>query len=371
MLPEFDKVKVELGHASYEILISAGLLEHLGQIIEPYLQRKSVAIITDRNVAAFHLEKLQHVLDMNSIQHCSFRIEPGESSKDWVNLQETVEWLLKMRIERDDMILAFGGGVVGDLAGFAASVVRRGVSVIQIPTTLLSQVDSSVGGKTGINSVCGKNLIGSFYQPKMVLIDSSMLQTLSGREFLSGYSEIVKYALLGDRVFFDWLQKNKKKLLMRHQATLNEAIKRSCLAKSKLVTLDERENGQRALLNLGHTFGHALEAATNFSDRLIHGEAVSIGCVLAFELSVDMGFCSKEDCDEVKAHFRDLGLKTDIEQIEGPLPRADRLLELMLNDKKVKRGNLNLILVEQIGAAFVSENINIPILMTFLQKKFG
>ncbi len=371
MLPKYDTVRVKLDDYSYNIVIGEDLLHFTGKILDKHLNRRRVAIVTDDNVAKLHLPKLKKSLDLCQIDYCCLSIQHGEASKSWTTLEKTVEWLLDNRVERDDLILAFGGGVLGDLVGFAASILRRGVSLIQIPTTLLAQVDSSVGGKTGINSKSGKNLVGTFYQPKLVVIDTSVLKSLNIRDFLSGYSEIVKYGLLGDKSFFDWLNKNGKQLIGGKQAILRESVKKSCSAKAKIVSSDEKEKGQRALLNLGHTFGHALEVATGFSDRLIHGEAVSIGCVMAFEFSRDMGFCTDSDLNQVVAHFKKMGLKVDVKEVPVKLPKTDDFISLMLNDKKVKEGVMNLILVRGIGFAFVQEQTDLSKLRTFLLKKFG
>ena len=371
MMVDYDVLKVKLNDSSYEILIGSLLLERMGSIILPNLQRKKVAIVTDSNVANLYLERLISSLDECYISYDTLVLAPGELTKNWASFNKTVEWLIEKKIERDDIVVALGGGVIGDLVGFAASVVRRGVSVVQIPTTLLSQVDSSVGGKTGINSPQGKNLIGTFHQPKLVVIDSTVLKTLTKRDFLSGYSEVVKYGLLGDKLFFEWLIDNKNGFFDCDLHVLREALRRSCLAKVDIVTKDEKEKGQRALLNLGHTFGHALESATNYSDILLHGEGVSIGCVLAFKLSVEMGFCETSEVTKVIKHFKEIGLKTAFSDLPFKLPSADKFLSLMLNDKKVKNGALNLILANRIGDAFIAENVDLNLVLEFLIKELS
>ena len=264
---------------------------------------------------------------------------------------------MDQKIERRDVVVAFGGGVIGDLVGFAAAILRRGVRFVQIPTSLLAQVDSSVGGKTGINARQGKNLIGAFHQPVLVLADTAVLGTLTARDFLSGYGEVVKYGLLGDATFFEWLEEQGPKLAAGDMAARVEAVRQSVQMKADIVMRDETEQGDRALLNLGHTFCHALEAATGFSDRLLHGEGVAIGCALAFELSSRMGLCAQEDPSRVRAHLKEMGMKTDLADIDGALPDADGLLELMGQDKKVVDGQLKFILARGIGEAFVTGDV--------------
>ena len=281
----------------------------------------------------------------------------GEATKGWDQFSRAVDWLLAEKVERRDVVIAFGGGVIGDLAGFAAAVLRRGVRFVQIPTSLLAQVDSSVGGKTGINSTHGKNLIGAFHQPSLVLADIGVLGTLTPRDFLSGYGEVVKYGLLGDAAFFDWLERNGPALASGDMALRQYAVRRSVEMKARIVERDETEEGDRALLNLGHTFCHALETATGYSGRLLHGEGVAIGCALAFELSQRMGLCSQEEPSRVRAHLRAMGMKADLADIPGDLPDADGLLALMAQDKKVVDGKLRFILARGIGAAFLASDV--------------
>lgn len=358
---------VDLPGRSYDIAIGPGLLAEAGVRIRPFLSRPKVAIITDETVAALHIETLQTGLANAGISSNFIAMTPGEKTKGWNGIETAVEWLIEQRVERDDVVVAFGGGVIGDLAGFAAAILRRGVEFVQIPTSLLAQVDSSVGGKTGINSPLGKNLIGAFHQPKLVLADTDVLDTLSSREFASGYGEVVKYGLLGDTIFFDWLEKNGPKLMAGDQVTRIAAIKRSCEMKAEIVVRDEKERGDRVLLNLGHTFGHALEAATGYSDRLLHGEGVAIGCVLAFELSQKLGLCSQEAPSRVRQHLTMMGMKKDLSDITGNLPDADGLIALMGQDKKVTDGKIAFILARAIGEAFVEKNVDMDAVKAVLK----
>ena len=351
-----DRVRVELGARAYDLRIGEGLIARAGAEIAPLLRRRRVAVITDETVAALHLETLREGLAAEGIAMTALALPAGEATKGWPQFERSVDWLLAEKVERRDLVLAFGGGVIGDLAGFAAAVLRRGVRFVQIPTTLLAQVDSSVGGKTGINSKHGKNLIGAFHQPSLVLADIGVLATLPRRDFLAGYGEVVKYGLLGDAGFFDWLEIEGPKLA-GSPALVQAAVRRSVEMKAEIVARDETEEGDRALLNLGHTFGHALEAATGYSDRLLHGEGVAIGCALAFELSQRLGLCSQEAPSRVRAHLRAMGMKVDLGDIPGALPDADGLLTLMAQDKKVVDGRLRFILARGIGAAFVSDQV--------------
>jgi 3-dehydroquinate synthase len=281
----------------------------------------------------------------------------GEATKGWDGLARAVDGLLADRVERRDMVVALGGGVIGDLAGFASAILRRGVRFVQVPTTLLAQVDSSVGGKTGINSVHGKNLVGAFHQPTLVLADIGLLDTLPARDFLSGYGEVAKYGLLGDAAFWVWLERHGPGLAAGDRTLRAQAVARSVAMKAAIVERDETEEGDRALLNLGHTFGHALEAATGYSDRLLHGEGVAIGCALAFELSARLGLCAQETPSRVRAHFRAMGLRTDLADIPGDLPGPEGLMALMAQDKKVRDGKLRFVLAHGIGAAFVADDV--------------
>ena len=352
-----DIVAVDLGARSYEGRIGPGLIDRAGAELAPLLRRKQVAVITDETIAAAHLSRLEASLKAEGIAMQSLALPPGEKTKGWPQFSRAVEWLLEQKTERRDLVIAFGGGVVGDLAGFAAAVLRRGVRFAQIPTTLLAQVDSSVGGKTGINTAQGKNLVGAFHQPSLVLADIDLLATLPRRDFLAGYGEVVKYGLLGDAGFFDWLEAHGPAMADGDVLARQYAVTRSVQMKAGIVSRDETEAGERALLNLGHTFCHALEQATHYSDRLLHGEGVAIGCALAFELSQRLGLCSQEAPSRVRAHLKAMGMKTDLADIPGELPGAEALLALMGQDKKVVDGRLRFVLARGIGTAFVAEDV--------------
>lgn len=361
-------VNVELAERSYQIKIGTGLIERAGAEIAPLLQRPRVAVVSDENVAALHLDRLRSGLAEAGIEMVSLILPAGESTKAWPEFCRTVEWLLAQKIERRDLVIAFGGGVIGDLVGFAASVLRRGVRLVQIPTSLLAQVDSSVGGKTGINAPQGKNLIGAFHQPSLVLADIGVLGTLKPRDFLAGYGEVVKYGMLGDLEFFEWLEVNGPALAAGDMGLRSEAVRRSCQAKADIVARDETEQGDRALLNLGHTFCHALESATGYGTRLLHGEGVAIGCALAFEVSARSGLCSQEDPSRVRAHLRAMGMKVDLADIAGDLPDADALIALMGQDKKVVDGQVNYIMVRGIGQAFVTSDVDSAVVNAVLSE---
>lgn len=366
-----ETVHLPLGERSYDILIGPGLIPEAGALLGPHLARPRVAIITDEVVADLHLAALEAGLAASGVASVSLALPSGESTKGWDQFSRTVDWLLEQRIERNDLIVAFGGGVIGDLAGFAAAVLRRGVGFVQLPTTLLAQVDSSVGGKTAINSVHGKNLIGAFYQPQLVLADTDVLTSLKQRDFLAGYGEVVKYGMLGDSGFFTWLEENGPALAAGDQVVRIAAVKRSCEMKAEIVARDETEQGDRALLNLGHTFCHALEAATGYSDRLLHGEGVAIGCALAFELSARLGLCSQEDPSRVREHLAAMGMKKDLADIPGELPEAQTLLDLMGQDKKVIDGALRFILARGIGEAFVTSDVPLDAVKTLLKEQLA
>ncbi len=348
-----ETVSVPLGARGYDIHIGEGLIAEAGALIAPHLRRPRVAVLTEARVGALHLEALKAGLEAGGITMAALALPAGEATKGWTGLERAVEWLIEQEVARDDLVLAFGGGVIGDLAGFAAAILRRGVGFVQIPTTLLAQVDSSVGGKTGINSALGKNLIGAFHQPRLVIADTTLLGTLPARDFLAGYGEVMKYGLLGDAPFFAWLEANGPRLAAGDGALRREAIRRCCTMKAGIVVRDETEQGERALLNLGHTFGHALEAATGYSDRLLHGEAVAIGCLLAFEVSAAMGLCPGQAPERVAAHLAAMGMTSRLEDIPGPLPGAEALLALMAQDKKVRDGRVAFVLARDIGAAYV------------------
>jgi 3-dehydroquinate synthase len=362
-------VDVALGDRAYDIVIGRGVLSSLGSRIAKLRPGVRTAIVTDKTVAQHWLAATEASLGDAGIASSRIVVGEGEASKSYAVLQDVCEGLIAAKIERNDLVIALGGGVIGDLAGFAASIVRRGVDFVQVPTSLLAQVDSSVGGKTGINSPHGKNLIGAFHQPVLVVADTAVLDTLSPRQFRAGYAEVAKYGVLGDEGFFAWLEKNHAEIVSG-DAAREHAIATSCRAKAAIVTRDERENGERALLNLGHTFGHALEAATGFSDRLFHGEGVSIGMVLAAEFSAHLGMLAPSDAQRVQTHLADAGLPTRLQDIAGfrqeGLADADALMTLMAQDKKVKRGRLTFILLEKIGKAVIANDVDAPVVRDFL-----
>lgn len=345
-------VRVDLGQRAYDIKVGGGLLEQAGEHIAPLLRRPFAVVVTDSNVAATHLDTLKRALALKNIGCEAIILPPGESQKSYAGFERLCEALLALKIERRDHLIALGGGVIGDLVGFAASVLRRGMDFIQVPTSLLAQVDSSVGGKTAINSRQGKNLIGAFHQPKLVLADVALLNTLSPRELRAGYAEVVKYGLLGDADFYGWLEKNGAKLLAGDVTLRTEAVARCCAHKARIVAADEREEGERALLNLGHTFGHALEAETGYSQRLLHGEGVAVGMALAFRLSARLGLCAGDLAPRIEAHLAESGLPCRLADVDGARQfRPAVLLDHMKQDKKVRDGKLVFILAEAIGRA--------------------
>lgn len=350
-------VHVPLGDRSYDILIGPGLMARAGGEITSRIKGRRAAIVTDENVGARYIDGLMDSLQTDGIEAVSVTLPAGEKTKSFDSLTNVCDVLLEARIERNDTVIALGGGVIGDLTGFAAGIVRRGVRFVQIPTSLLSQVDSSVGGKTGINARQGKNLIGIFNQPDLVLADTDVLDTLSEREFRAGYAEVAKYGLIDKPDFFEWLEKNWRDVFAGGAARI-EAIAVSCQAKADVVAADERENGRRALLNLGHTFGHALEAATKYdSSRLVHGEGVSIGMVLAHRFSARMNLASPDLADRVEAHLRAVGLPTRMSEIPGELPPTEVLMDAIAQDKKVKGGKLTFILTRGLGESFVADDV--------------
>ena len=365
-------VDVALGDRAYDIVIGRDVLASLGKRIAALRPGVRTAIVTDRTVARHWLAKTEASLTEAGISTSHVTVEEGEGSKSYAVLERVSEALIAAKIERNDLVVALGGGVVGDLAGFAAAILRRGVDFVQVPTSLLAQVDSSVGGKTGINSPQGKNLIGAFHQPVLVVADTAVLDTLSPRQFRAGYAEVAKYGLLGDEAFFAWLEKNHSDIFSGGGAR-EHAIATSCRAKAAIVSRDERENGERALLNLGHTFGHALEAATGFSDRLFHGEGVSVGMVLAAQLSAQLGMIAQDDAARIKHHLADVGLPTALQDIAGfaqeGLANADALMALMAQDKKVKRGRLTFILLQAIGRAVIAPDVEPSLVRDFLKAK--
>ncbi len=362
---EDERLRVELGPRSYEIVVGPGLIARAGRLILPLMRRRQAIIVSDENVTRHYLAPLRASLAEAGIAEASAILPPGEETKDLAHFGRLVEEILGFGIERGTMLLALGGGVVGDIAGFAAASLLRGIDFAQIPTTLLAQVDSSVGGKTAINTRSGKNLLGAFHQPRLVLADSDVLKTLPRRELLSGYAEIVKYGLLGDREFFSWLEEQGEKVLSLEGAALRRAVLKSCRMKAAIVTADEREAGQRALLNLGHTFAHALEAETGFGERLLHGEAVAIGMVLAFDFAAALAIAPREDAERVRRHLGSVGLPTGLSAI-GLQRKAERLLAHMRLDKKVEEGRIALVLPRRIGEAFVMKEAPARELKEFL-----
>jgi 3-dehydroquinate synthase len=361
-------VQVALGDRSYDIAIGRGLLESLGKRVSALKPGAKAAVVSDENVAHHYLAAAQSALAQAGISATPVVVAPGEGSKSFATLERVCDALLMARIERGDVVIALGGGVVGDLAGFAASVVRRGIDYVQVPTSLLAQVDSSVGGKTAIDSPHGKNLIGAFYQPILVVADTSVLDTLSAREFRSGYAEVAKYGLLGDGGFFAWLEANWRDVFSGGAAR-EHAIATSCRMKADIVARDERENGERALLNLGHTFGHALEAGAGFSQRLLHGESIAIGTSLAFAFSARLGLIPPADAERVKQHFLNVGLPISLADVAGGVPDTDELMQLIAQDKKVKRGKLTFILARRIGEAFVANDVDAAEVRAFLAEQ--
>lgn len=364
-------VSVPLGGRSYDVLIGPDLLTEAGRLIAGRLGKAKCGIVTDENVAKHHLATLEASLRAEGRHKGSIVLPPGEATKSFRELGPLSERLLEMGLERGDLVVAFGGGVIGDLAGFAAGILRRGVRFVQIPTTLLAQVDSSVGGKTGINTPQGKNLIGMFHQPSLVIADTDTLKTLPAREMRAGYAEVVKYGLLGDAGFFTWLEQAYEGIFTYDQETLVTAIETSVKAKAGIVGRDEHETGERALLNLGHTFGHALEAWTGYSDRLLHGEGVAIGTCLAFRFSESLGLCPPGTAERVTRHIEAVGLPTKIADIPGGKADAETLVTLMGQDKKVRDGALTFILTRDIGEAFVAHDVPPDQVRDFLTREIA
>lgn len=365
------RLPLDLGERSYDILIGENLLTQAGELIAPLLPRPNVVIITDENVAPHCLPTLEISLKAQGIENRTITLPAGEQNKSMPNLQTLTENLLAHKIDRKTTLIALGGGVIGDLTGFAAAITMRGIPFIQIPTSLLAQVDSSVGGKTGINTPQGKNLIGAFHQPRLVLVDIGSLKSLSDRHLRAGYAELVKYGLINDASFFDWCEENGSAILNHDSKAQIHAIYKSCASKAALVAEDEKEHGNRALLNLGHTFGHALEAEVGYSDRLIHGEAVAIGTTIAFDLSVRMGICQQNDADRIRRHLGSLGLPTrisDIAKTNGPqiVWTTQKLLDHMGHDKKTEGGKLTFIMAKGIGHSFITNEVPIDLLKATL-----
>ena len=362
------RIEVGLGRRSYDIVAGPGLIERAGDHLLPVLRRRHIAVVTDDNVAAQHLPRLAAGLTAAGIEFVTVVLPPGEATKSFRYLENLLTRLLEAGLDRGSCILALGGGVIGDLAGFAAAVLLRGIDYVQIPTTLLAQVDSAVGGKTAIDTPQGKNQIGAFHQPRLVLADTTALTTLPDRELRAGYAEVAKYGLIDRPDFFGWLEENSVRVLAREDDALAHAIAVSCEAKAGVVAADEREVGRRALLNLGHTFGHAFEAETGFGEALLHGEAVSLGMVLAFRMSVRLGLCPPEDLVRMRAHLAGAGLPIDPPGANASQARRDALMERMRRDKKTEAGHIVLVLARGIGRAFVHREVGEDALVTLLDE---
>ncbi len=362
------RIEVGLGERSYDVLVGPGLIARAGELVAPHAPRRRTAVVTDETVAALHGQALAASLAGAGLDAPMIVVTPGEQTKSFEGLADLSDRLLALGLDRGDRIVAFGGGVVGDLAGFAAAIYKRGIDFIQVPTTLLAQVDSSVGGKTAIDTPRGKNLIGAFHQPRLVLADLDVLATLPDRQMRAGYAEVIKYGLLGDFAFFEWLEAHGQAVLQRQADPLGQAVARSVEMKALIVGEDERETGgRRALLNLGHTFGHALEAETGFGEDLLHGEAVAIGCALAFRFSARQGLCSGQDADRAGAAIAAARLPVRLDQLSGGPFSADRLLAHMAQDKKAEGGKLNFILARAIGEAFVARDVDAEDVRIFLR----
>ena len=361
-----EKIRVEMGERAYDVMVGGGLFERAGEFVAPLLKRKRIFVLTDTTVAETHGGRLARGLEAAGISAKLMVLPPGEGAKSWAQLGQVLDDLLDQRPERGDLLLALGGGVIGDLTGVAASLLLRGVDFVQAPTTLLAQVDSSVGGKTGINTRHGKNLVGAFHQPRLVLADLDALKTLPRRELLAGYAETVKYGLIEDPAFFAWCETNGAVLVAGDTAARQYAVGHAIRSKARTVAADERESGARALLNLGHTFGHALESAVGYSDTLLHGEAVAIGMVLAFDLSARLGLCPPDDAARVRRHLSAVGLPVTPPARLGN--RGADLVALMGQDKKVEGGRLTFILARGIGRAFITRDVDTSLVCDVLDR---
>lgn len=359
-------LRVDLGERAYDIIIGNGLVASAGTRMAGVLAQKRVVIVTDTNVAPLYLAPLEASFDRAGIEHTNFVLPAGEGTKNLDQLRQLTDWLLDQRVERSTTVVALGGGVIGDIAGFAASIVLRGIDVVQIPTSLLAQVDSSVGGKTGINTRHGKNLIGTFHQPILVLADVGTLETLPRRELLAGYAEMVKHGLIENPDFFEWMEKNGKAFCDGNRDIRREAVLRSCTIKVNVVSEDEKEFGRRALLNFGHTFGHAFETESGYGDKLLHGEAVAIGMVMATEVSVRLGLCPPEEAHRTRTHLETLGLPVGLAGIAESHWTADKLLGHMMSDKKVLGKRPTFILTRGIGKGFTTQDVEAEFLLDFL-----
>jgi 3-dehydroquinate synthase len=360
-----ELVTVGLAERSYPIHVGPGLLARAGELLKPFA-RGPLPVVTDTHVAEIHLAPLLDSLGKAGLDAHPIVMDAGEGTKSFAGLEKLSAELLHSGVGRDGVVVALGGGVIGDLTGLAAGLLKRGIAFAQIPTTLLAQVDSSVGGKTAINTAAGKNLVGLFHQPRIVIADTEVLKTLPRRELLAGYAEVAKYGALGDRAFFEWLEANGAKALAGDSTAMVQAVAHACRMKAAIVARDERETGERALLNLGHTFGHALEAATGYSDRMLHGEGVAIGMALAFQLSVKLGLCAGQDADRFIRHLSAVGLPSAIADIPGPRPDPATLLAHMAHDKKARDGRLTFVLVRGIGSAFTTSDVQLAAVQALL-----
>jgi len=368
-MTETKSIRVGLDARAYDVMIGPDLLDHAGQLLAPHLPRRRTVVVTDETVALHHGERLTAALEAGGISTDLIAIAPGEASKSFEGLRSLCERLLALKLDRGDVITAFGGGVVGDLAGFAAAIYKRGIDFIQIPTTLLAQVDSSVGGKTAIDTPQGKNLIGAFHQPCAVLADLDVLATLPPREVRAGCAEVIKYGLLGDAAFFARLEVEAADVLALKVEALAHAVARSVEMKAEIVAQDERETGRRALLNLGHTFAHALESETGYGDALLHGEAVGIGCALAFRFSHALGLCSAEAARRCETAIAAAGLPVRLAELAGAPFQAEALIGHMRQDKKAQAGGLTFVLARAIGDAFVAKDVDAERLRAFLSSE--
>lgn len=364
-------IPVQLAGRSYDVLVARDLIDGVARHAASFIRKPRVAVVADANARAHHGNRLEAALAADGREIAWYDVAPGEGSKSWQGLQSLTDWMLEQGVERGDHVFALGGGVVGDLTGFACSILKRGCGFVQIPTTLLAQVDSSVGGKTAINTAAGKNLIGAFHQPSLVLADLTALDTLPDREMRAGYAEVIKYGILGDASFFDWLEQHGSEVVAREPQALEHAVTTSVQAKARIVAEDEREtSGTRALLNLGHTFGHALEAEAGFSDRLLHGEGVALGMVLAARYSARRGLISGSDAQRVAGAIANAGLPVEISAL-GLDCDGRRLADHMLHDKKMDAGTLPFILLRGIGAAFLARDVELADVASFLDEQLG
>ena len=369
IITEPNRVRVELEERSYDILIGGQLLARAGELLQPFLKQSRVFVLSDETVWALHGDSLTAGMKATNVSVHEKVLPAGEGTKNWALLGETLDWLLQTGAGRDDVLIAFGGGVIGDLTGLAASLLKRGMQFVQVPTTLLAQVDSSVGGKTAVNTTHGKNLVGAFYQPRLVLADTDVLATLPERERRAGYAEIIKYGLINDRRFFDWLTEHGDKVLALEATAIAEAVAVSCQAKADIVAQDEREGGVRALLNLGHTFGHALEAENGYRANLLHGEAVGTGMVLALRYSARLGLMSVQDAEQGAAVIAKSGLIAEISSLPGGPYQAEALVIAMQQDKKARAGRVPLILAKGLGEAFIYPDADLSDVRAFLTEE--